>query len=47
MRCQDCGQVGDWTGDGDGWTRMSDAGQGSPVRPLLECEECGNVQRAR
>ncbi|MEF8842117.1 MAG: hypothetical protein V5A62_10905 [Haloarculaceae archaeon] len=45
MRCQDCGQVSDWAGDGGNWTRVSDAG--TSVRPLLECEQCGHTQWAR
>lgn len=47
MRCQDCDQVSDWAEDGGEWRRVVDAEVGTSVRPLLECEECGNTQRAR
>ncbi|MEF8877893.1 MAG: hypothetical protein V5A60_14365 [Haloarculaceae archaeon] len=45
MRCQGCGQVSDWVGDGGDWTRVSDTA--ASARPLLECTECGHTQRAR
>jgi ribosomal protein S27E len=44
MRCEDCGQVSDWVGDGSDWHRVGGA---NATRPLVECEDCGNTQHAR
>jgi len=44
MECKECGQTGDWVGDESDWSR---AGSGAAVVALLECEVCGNRQRAR
>jgi hypothetical protein len=44
MRCEGCGQISDWIGEDSDWRRLSTV---STTRPMLECTECGNHQRAR